>query len=308
MTRRELIKLMLDKQYILEMGSGKLSKRYKCSREDIYYAKNEVRKILSSSTSKKLPKILILDLEMAPMRAYVWRRWKENITLDQTITDSFILCWSAKWLYSNEIISDALTPKEISCEDDSRITHIMWSLLNEADIVVAYNGKKADLPWLNSAFLRAKLPPCKPFFIVDPYEVVKKVFGFTSNKMDAIAGYLGIEHKLETSFELWKDCMEGSTEAMRYMVEYNQMDVKILEEIYLRMRPWIPRHPNVANIIDEDVCPFCGLPNYEELVGQYYYTTTGKYKLYRCIECGAIFRSRFAEKRDDVINTVICGH
>lgn len=308
MTRKELIKLMLDKQYALEMGSGKLSKRYKCSREDIYYAKNEVRKILSSYTSKKLPKILILDLEMAPMRAYVWRRWKENISLDQTITDSFILCWSAKWLYDNNIISDFLTPKEIAREDDSRITKHMWSLLNEADIVIAYNGKKADLPWLNSAFLRAGLPPTRPFFIVDPYEVIKKVFGFTSNKMDAIAGYLGIEHKLETSFELWKDCMEGSEDAMRYMVAYNKMDVKILEEIYLKMRPWIPRHPNVANILDEDVCPFCGSSNYEELIGEYYFTTTGKYKLYRCLDCGAVFRSRFAEKRDNRINTVICGH
>ena len=299
---------MIEKPYLLEMGKGKLSKRFRCTREDIVYARNEVKNINRGKLQKRLPKILILDLEMAPMRAYVWRRWKENITLDQTITDSFILCWSAKWLYDNNVYSDFLSPEEIANEDDSRITASMYNLISNADIVVAYNGKKADIPWLNSAFIRAKLPPTKPFFIVDPYEVVKKVFGFTSNKMDAIAGYLGIEHKLETSFDLWKRCMEGSVEAMSYMVKYNRMDVKILEEIYIRLRPWIPRHPNIANIMDTDVCPFCGLPNYEELEGQYYYTTTGKYKLYRCIECGAIFRSRYAEKREDCVENIVCGH
>lgn len=306
MTREELVRLMTEKRYLLDMGSGKLSKRYKCSKEDIIFAKSRVRNL--PLVTKHLPRILILDLEMAPMRAYVWRRWKENITLDQTITDNFILCWSAKWIYDPNVISASLTPSEIKREDDSRITAEMWSLLNRADIVIAYNGRKADLPWLNSAFLRAGLPPTKPFFLVDPYDVVKRVFGFTSNKMDAIAGYLGIEHKLSTNFDLWRECMEGNAEAMQYMVKYNQVDVKILEEIYIRMRPWIPRHPNIANIMETDCCPFCASDNYEELIGQYYFTTTGKYKLYRCNDCGAVFRSRVTEPRDEKVKTVVCGH
>ena len=305
MTREELVKLMNDKNYLLRMGSGKLAKRYNCSKSDILWAKDNVR---NGNCVKRLPRVLILDLEMAPMRAYVWRRWKENISLEQTISDNFILCWSAKWLYDNNIYSAFLTPSEIANEDDTRITLEMWTLLNRADIVIAYNGRHADLPWLNSAFLRAGLPPTKPFFLVDPYDVVKRSFGFTSNKMDAIAGYLGIEHKLETSFDLWKRCMEGDEEAMSYMVKYNKMDVKILEEIYIKMRPWIQRHPNIANIMEKDVCPFCGTENYEELVGRYYYTTSNKYKLYRCNDCGAIFRSRTSEKLENKVKTVVCGH
>jgi len=305
MTKEELVKLMSEKSYLLDMGSGKLSKRFKCSRGDIFWAKETVRR---SNAKKRTPHILILDLEMAPMRAYVWRRWKENVNLEQTITDNFILCWSAKWLYDTKIYSASLTPDEIAREDDRRITSIMWNLLDYADIVIAYNGRKADLPWLNSAFLRAGLPPTKPFFLVDPYDVVKKVFGFTSNKMDAIAGYLGIEHKLETSFDLWRQCMEGDVDAMKYMVQYNQVDVKILEEIYLKMRPWIPRHPNISNIMDVDACPFCASEHYTEMVGQYYYTTTGKYKLYRCDDCGAVFRLRFTEDRNNKVKSIVCGH
>ncbi len=306
MIKSDIIDLMKRKPYLLEMGSGKLSKRFHCTRQDIIDAKVAVRS--SVCNEKRIPRILILDLEMAPMRAYVWRRWKENVNLEQTISDNFILCWSAKWLYSDSIFSDFLMPAEIAAEDDSRITYSMWNLINIADIVIAYNGRKADIPWLNSAFLKAGLTPPKPFFLVDPCEVVKKNFGFTSNKMDAIAGYLGIEHKLETSFDLWRRCMEGSEKAMSYMVDYNRMDVKILEEIYIKMRPWIPRHPNIANIMDKDICPICGGDHYEELVGQYYFTTTNKYRLYRCSHCGGIFRSRLCEKDRECITSVICGH
>ena len=40
---------------------------------------------------EQFPKILIFDIETAPMRAYVWKRYKENISLEQTISESFML-------------------------------------------------------------------------------------------------------------------------------------------------------------------------------------------------------------------------
>ena len=70
---------------------------------------------------KKFPKILILDIETSPLKAYVWKRWKENISLDQTISEWFMLCWSAKWLFSAETMSCSVTPEDALKEDDSRI-------------------------------------------------------------------------------------------------------------------------------------------------------------------------------------------
>ena len=128
MSREELVNLIKAKPYLMRMGSGKLSRRYHCTVDDIKWAKREV------SRPASLPKILVLDLEMAPLRAYVWRRWKENISLDQTISDTFVLCWSAKWLFSDTIESAWLTPEEISHEDDKRIMFKLWSLLDEADM------------------------------------------------------------------------------------------------------------------------------------------------------------------------------
>jgi hypothetical protein len=36
----------------------------------------------SLTEGQKSLKILLLDIETAPMKAYVWKRWKENISLD----------------------------------------------------------------------------------------------------------------------------------------------------------------------------------------------------------------------------------
>ena len=78
------------------------------------------------------------------------------------------------------------------------------------------------------------------------------------------------------------------------MLKYNKRDVTLLEEVYLKLRPWIKAHPNLNNFCDQElpVCSICGSEKLEEVEGEYYYTTTGKYKLYRCKDCGALTRGR----------------
>lgn len=292
-----MIELMLSKPYTLRMGAGKLSKMYDTTPEIVNTARKEVRENLGSYheiPSDRLPKILIFDTETAPMRAYVWRRWKENISLEQTISEWFMLAWSAKWLYSGEIMGDHLTGEEAKSENDSRLVKGLWELVNEADIVVAHNGRKADVPWMNSRFIVNNFTPPSPYFLIDTLDVVKKQFGFSSNKLDALAGYFGIPHKMDTTFDLWKRCMDGDEEALQYMSDYNKKDTAILELVYLKLRPWVKAHPNVGNYIESDVpvCSACGSEALEVLPGQYYYTSVCKYELYRCKECGAVVRGR----------------
>lgn len=291
----------------LEQGAGFLSKRLKTTPEKIKEAKRIVRNTNPNKTS--LPKILILDLETAPMKAYVWRRWKENISLEQTISEWFMLAWSAKWLYSPDIYGEVLTPEEVRNEDDSRIAMSLYALINKADIVVAHNGKHADVPWMNSRFILNNLQPPKPFTLIDTLEIARKQFGFSSNKLDALAGYFNIPHKLHTDFTLWKECMEGKQQSLDYMLEYNKMDVKILEEVYIKLMPWIKGGPNMNVYLNSDipVCANCGSEAIEIIPNQYYYTSVGKYILYRCKDCGAISRGRFSVASKKVTKAVSVG-
>lgn len=282
----ELTTLFTEKKYLLKMGAGSLSRRYKTSKELINQAKALTKKKV------KLPKILILDIETAPLRAYVWSRWKQNVYLEQTISEWFMLTWSAKWLFSPDILSNRLTGEEVLNEDDKRITKNLWKLLDEADIIVAHNGDSFDIPKINSRFIINGLPPASPYLTVDTKKISAKQFGFSSNKLDALAGYFGFKVKLDTDFELWSKCMQGDEESLKYMEIYNNHDVELLEEVYLKLRPWIKSHPNVGLYMELDVpvCSNCGSTKLTPLKKSYY-TQTGKYETFRC-ECGAIGRKR----------------
>ena len=288
----------------MTQGAGLLAHRLKTTAELVRKAKRALRQ-----KNSKLPRILILDLETAPMKAYVWRRWKENISLEQTISEWFILAWTAKWLYDTTFYTGLLTPEEVKHEDDSRIVTSLYELVNAADIVVAHNGKKADIPWMNSRFILNNLPPTKPYITIDTLEIARKQFGFSSNKLDALAGYFNIPHKLHTDFTLWKECMEGNQESLNYMLEYNMNDVKILEEVYLKLAPWIKGGPNMNVLTNSDipVCACCGSEAIELIPKEYYYTSVGKYELFRCKDCGAVTRGRFSIADKKVTKAVSVG-
>ena len=255
----------------------------------------------------QLPKILIFDIETAPMSAFVWKRYKENVSLEQTISESFMLCWSAKWLYEEEVFGDALTPEEAIKEDDLRIVNSLYRKICEADIIVAYNGKNFDIPYMNQRFLVWHFPPYPPIQVIDPYETAKSVFRFSSNKMDHIATELGLQNKIKTDFALWKGCMVGDQKCLDDMLTYNKQDVVVLEEIYCQMMPWIKGHPNISNYFDDKLrCTRCASENIVKL-NKYFYTPSGKYELYRCRKCDSIFRGKRNLNREKV-PFINCSH
>lgn len=299
MNVEEFVALIKQKPYLRKMGRGLLSKRYNISPEDVVRAKN------IASIGKYTPKILLFDIETAPVKAYVWKLWKENVHIDQIINDWFCIAWSAKWLYSTETMGEVLTPEEITHEDDSRIMKSLWKLINKADIIVSHNGNKFDIPRINARFIINNLEPTKPFFSIDTCQVARKQFGFSSNKLDALATYFNIDHKLHTDFNLWKECLNGNEEALQYMLHYNKKDVLILEEVYLKLRPWIKNHPNLGNLQGQQmVCSACGSDNLTLIKDKYYFTSVGKYPIYKCKDCGAISRGRKSITSSPELNSV----
>lgn len=248
-------------------------------------------KSFTNGTSKvSLPKILILDIETAPLRAWVFQKqiWKANISNEMVISEWFMLSWSAKWLHDDHVMSDVLTGKEAKVEDDKRIVKSLWKLIDEADITIAHNGIHFDTPNINTRFLLNGLPPTRPYKQIDTLYIAKKQFGFTHNSLNALAELFHLGGKIDTSFELWSKCVDGSDEALKEMETYNIQDVKLLEDVYLALRPWIRSHPNVGIYMEEDkhVCSNCG---HTELTPYgYNYTQTGKYPVHKCNKCGAL--------------------
>ena len=237
-----------------------------------------------------MPSVLVMDIETLPIVAYTWGTWDVNINKEQIIKDWAVLSWSAKWLDDPRMMSDILTPAEIAKRDDKRIVKSLWQLFDDADVIIAQNGRKFDLPKMNTRFWIYRMPRPSSYKIIDTLDCAKRAFSMTYNSLDYLGEYLGLGRKLKTDFQLWIDCDNGDKDALARMREYNENDVTLLEEVYLRMRPYIPNHPSYA-IYDKivGVCPVCLDPNITEI--GLYTANVRQYPEFRCGKCGSLWHS-----------------
>ncbi|MCB0512608.1 MAG: ribonuclease H-like domain-containing protein [Bacteroidetes bacterium] len=246
-------------------------------------------------------KILLLDIETAPNIAYVWGAFKQNVYQKQWLQKSHIMSFAAKWLGDHSIYYE-----ENRGNDDKKIVKNLYDLLDQADIVVAHNGRKFDLPVIIGRGVVHGYTPPSPYFVVDTLEVARKELRFVSNSLENLCEEIGLprksDHKKYPGFELWLACLQNDEGAWQEMKLYNIDDLFALEALYLRMRPYMKSHPNVARVskAGEVACPKCGSTNIQWR--GYYFTSAGLcYRRFQCKDCGGWGRVRFSEK-DHPIN------
>lgn len=234
-------------------------------------------------------KILLFDIETTPLISYTWGIYETDVV--KVKEDWHILCYSYKWLGEKGVKARSLPDYPLYHKDkDSDLALIkdLWKLFNEADIIIGHNSRSFDVKKTQARFIHHRLPPPKPFEQIDTKLVAKRYFNFTSNKLDALGKYLGVGQKLSTGgFELWLDCMAGKPAAWKKMVSYNKQDVALLEQVYLKLLPWITNHP-YAEVVEG--CPNCGGKRGTRGHG---YTSKGKYHRLYCYGCGAWSRGKY---------------
>lgn len=241
------------------------------------------------------PRILILDIETSPNIAYVWRFFKENVGAKQVVKNTEMLSFAAKWLGEQHIFYE-----DVSEGNEKQMLRKLLTLLDEADIVIAHNGDKFDLPHIQGRALVLGLKPPSPYKTIDTVRVARYEFNFPSNSLEYLSNVLDLPvkkggHKKFPGFELWLGVLANNAEAWAEMKEYNVQDIIVLEHLYLKMQPWMKRHPNVA-IFEETnliLCPKCG-GNHVQRRG-YTFTNTGKYQRFQCNDCGGWGRTRYSE-------------
>jgi hypothetical protein len=257
------------------------------------------------------PKILILDIETAPIMSYVWGLWDQNVSLNQIESDWHVLSWSAKWFGEKKIMYQDQRQRVGSIENDKELLEGIWKLLDEADIIVTQNGKAFDQKKLFARFILNGMKPPSSFKHIDTKQIASRNFAFTSNKLEYLTAKLCKKHKkLKTKkfqgFDLWKECLRGNKDAWKEMERYNKQDVLSLEELYTKLIPW-DNSINFAlyNENNISVCT-CGSKKFNK--NGYCYTSLGKYQRYKCAKCGAESRSsknEFSkEKRESLLRKV----
>lgn len=239
------------------------------------------------------PRVLTIDIETSPNIADVWGLWNQNVSLNQLRESTRVICFAAKWEDHAKIIF-------ASEFHDGRDTMIgkAWDLLDEADILVHYNGKSFDVPHLQREFLLAGASPPGPFQQVDLLRAVRSQFRFSSNKLDHIVQQLGLGQKTHhEGHDLWVKCLAGDAKAWARMRAYCKHDVELTEQLYKRLTAWTPQHPNRGLFTPGDVCGRCGSTDLRPR--GFAYTSVSSYQRFRCGSCGGWSRGKHAVDRTE---------
>lgn len=241
-----------------------------------------------SKATKSGPRILLLDIETSPLVVYAWSLWDKFIPVGNIVEPGHTLCYTAKWLDEDEVYFES-----VHRQRPKTMLRKIHRMLDEADAVCHYNGKRFDIPVLEAEFLLHDLPPPAPYQHIDLLQTARR-FRLPSRKLDYISQAIGLGQKVQhKGMELWRGCMANDAESWAIMEKYNRQDVKLLEDLYYVLRPWIKNHPNVSAFSGEEVCPVCGSKHLRWK--GYRYTNSTAYRRFVCNDCGRWGQSVVAE-------------
>lgn len=262
----------------------------------------EIQKTFIEKVKENNPgaKVFLGDVETSPSIAYSFGRFKQFIAPKQVIQEPYMLTFAGKWLHNPSIFSRKLTdyPEEFKRDhqSDRKLIEDLWQVLDECDIFIAHNAR-FDRGWANQRFAYYGMQPPSPYITIDTLAALKESFSLPSNALEAACNYFELDSRKlsHEGFGLWRRCVEGDPTAFDEMEEYNIGDIPTLEELYLTVRPFMRKHPNIALFHpDQSVmrCVRCGSDDLVEEKGKSAHTFLSKFKVYRCQECGSCARDR----------------
>lgn len=234
------------------------------------------------------PRILLYDIESTPNIGYTWGMWEQTVI--EFVEEWKLLCFAYKWLDEKKVT--CVSRRNFKDVTELSLVKALHDILSEADIVITHNGVSFDNKKANAKFVEYGLKPIKPAQQIDTKQLAKSNFAFNSNSLDNLGKLLKVGRKTKRmDFSVWLGCMKWianrkeSAKDFRLMEKYNKNDVLLLERIYLKLRPWMTKHPNVAQISQTlNCCPKCGSDKLQKKGMRYSAKTV--WRQYVCIDCG----------------------
>lgn len=247
------------------------------------------------------PKILTFDIETSLQLAFTFGTgWKCRIMHDDIIEEQYMLGFSYKWLDKEDVGNEFLhqgPKRKFKAHDDEAMIRKLHKLLDEADIVVTYNGNRFDIPFFNARCLKYGLTPPSPYRSVDLFTTVRSKFKLNSKKLDYVNKFIGYSGKDAMCKQDWVDCHYNDVDAYEKMATYCDRDVVALEEAYIRVLPWITNHPNISQMSGKHCCPKCGSGELSLGGWTIPYMNGKQYRRKICANCGCHCVDRNIEKQ-----------
>jgi uncharacterized protein YprB with RNaseH-like and TPR domain len=233
------------------------------------------------------PKILIWDLETAGVNSF-----KADLAA--------VVCFGYKWLgekHAHTLTVDQF-PKWFSKEkglNDKPLLEAALEIMEQADLLVAHYGERFDRRFYQGRCAIHHLTPPPPTKLRDTWQIARRAFGFSSNRLANLVDHLRLpfkKYQKECPDEWpgwWTAALAGDKSAIHAMAKYCREDVQALEGLYMEIRNYDYPHPRL--IEDRTRCRLCGGEvQYRGIcfVGEH------KYRRLQCCSCGKWDRERKA--------------
>lgn len=202
----------------------------------------------------KPPRILTIDVETSPALVWTFDLAADYINPANVVQPTRILCFAAKWHDEQRVQFYGE-----NTHTRRQLVEAMWGLLDEADWVITYNGRRFDLPHIRREFLQLGYRPPSPWIDVDLLPVMRKEFKFLSNRLGFITEQLGLDTKTDTGgFTTWLKVMDGDPAAWKTFERYNKQDVQVTEQLFDYIRAYV-RLPHAGLYTGRmHACAACG--------------------------------------------------
>lgn len=238
--------------------------------------------------------ILLYDLEVSReiVEGYPGNKYGEYKVVE-VLRHQMLMSYAYKWLGDKTVHFRHM--HEYKTQEE--FVQSLWDLLDKANIAIAHNLKRFDDKMANRFMIQFHMIPPSPHKQIDTLQVARSKFKFPGNSLNALGEFLGLGSKEKITYaDIETDFINSpSWGVIKKMEKYNKQDVVLLEKIYLRLRPWMTNHPNMAVYSgDAEGCPMCGSHNRDYLHSPVY-TNTMAYRSVRCRDCHHPYRERLAD-------------
>ena len=296
---KDLDAFLAKKQSYSKWGSAKLEKYLKdhnvklkgsITQKDLKSSLNQAYK--ASRYYKQVPKqttkplnIMVYDLETSQVDARLWNTGQQYVGHKALTSETRIVTVAWKWLGSDEVFTLKWSMKKKS---DKKLMTKFVEEYNKADMVIGYNNNSFDNKLVVARAIKYNLDVNTLVKSFDVMRKLKKVARLPSFSMAYVAKFLGLGSKLQhTGIKMWDDIQYGhiddAKQSMKLMLKYNIQDIILTEEIYYRLRKYLPHtiHIGALQGLPATTSPYTGSTN----VKLHSTTTTPAGTIQRVMKC-----------------------
>ena len=118
--------------------------------------------------------------------------------------------------------------------DDAALASKLRNEVENYNVIVTWNGKLFDVPFLNARLLKAGLADCNPQMHLDMmWYATGSSARLASRKLDNVAKFFKTPHqKYDVMPEVLQASRYGDPDALKEVIKHCETDVKILRDVY----------------------------------------------------------------------------